>query len=96
MIREAINIAVLTIFLIFAVNAEAADPAPHELRDLLVYSIIVDLQFLKNVEGADAHVVSLTKKLSALLRSYEVTTQTQWSVIERYIDLLDQNNIPIR
>lgn len=95
MIREAINIAVLAIYLLLAVDAEASEPTPDELRDLLVDSIILDLQGLGDIEGTNQYITNITNKSVALINSYETTIQAHVKVILRLKELLDENQIKI-
>ncbi len=89
------KIIVFAALLLASGFCQSQELTPDELRDLLNDSIIVDLQTLIEMDGADVHVINLTNKIAALIRSYETTKQAQLKVIFRLKEILDKNEIPV-
>lgn len=86
----------LAVILIFSAQSKANDLSPSELRDLLVDSIIVDMQTLIDMPESNKEAIILTNKLSALIKSYEKTINAQIAVMYKLKDQLDENNIKIK
>ena len=84
------------VIFIFSLNAQSEEVTPLEMRDLLIDSIIIDMQDLLDIPEANKKTVSLTNKLVALIKSYETTIDAHVKVMFALKEQLEENNIDVR
>ena len=84
----------LAVFLVFSSNVYSQDTTPDDLRNMIVESMVIDLQIL--IDGQNPQATSLTKKIKALIESYESSLEAHRNVMFALKNKLDENNIKMR
>lgn len=94
--KDAIKITVLTLILLFCVNADAEETTNDQLRTMIVDAIILDLQDLIEDPKTNDKAIRLTNKIKALIESYESSIEAHRKVMFMLKTQLNENGIKIR
>ena len=94
--KDAIKITLMTLVLLFCVNADAEETTQEEIRTIIVDAIILDLQDLIEDPKTNKQAINLTNKIKVLIESYDSSIEAHRKVMFILKSQLEENGIKIR